>query len=157
VLGVTPPFSAAELRAAYRRLITRWHPDRFPAGAPEHGRAAEQAKRINVAYDSLCRALEAGEVPPPRPRARWTGGQSHRAYPAGFPDPSVAEVPVTSSSIVSVGYDEARRVLYIKFRGDRVHRYLGVPRHVYDGLLAAPSHGKYAHRHVYPSYPYEQC
>ena len=51
---------------------------------------------------------------------------------------------VDSSSIASVGYDAAGRVLEIEFResGD-VYRYFDVPEEEYAALLAADSRGTY--------------
>lgn len=51
--------------------------------------------------------------------------------------------PVTSSSIVSVGYDDAEQVMEIEFRTGKVYQYPMVPREKYDALMAAPSVGKY--------------
>jgi len=51
---------------------------------------------------------------------------------------------VTSSMILSVGYDNASGVLEIEFRrGPRVYRYFDVPEFLYRGLMAAPSKGKF--------------
>ena len=50
-LGLQTGDSAAEVKAAYRRLISQWHPDRF-VNAPtnEQDRARERAQEINAAY-----------------------------------------------------------------------------------------------------------
>ncbi len=54
VLGVTPDTSAAEVKRAYRKLISENHPDKLAAkGLPEGMRelAEERAREINAAYD----------------------------------------------------------------------------------------------------------
>jgi hypothetical protein len=51
--------------------------------------------------------------------------------------------PVTSSSIASVGYDDAEQVMEIEFRTGKVYQYPMIPREKYDALMAAPSVGKY--------------
>ncbi|MCD4686147.1 MAG: KTSC domain-containing protein [Anaerolineae bacterium] len=56
--------------------------------------------------------------------------------------------PVTSSNLVSVGYDTATRTLEIEFDGGRVYQYYGVPENVYLGLMSAGSHGRYFHYHI---------
>ena len=48
-LGVSPSCTQDELRAAYRDLARRWHPDRFMAG-PEREWANEHMTEINAAY-----------------------------------------------------------------------------------------------------------
>jgi KTSC domain len=50
---------------------------------------------------------------------------------------------VTSSVLVSVGYDEATSTLEAAFVEGGVYQYFEVPREVYEGLMAAASHGAY--------------
>ena len=54
LLGLTPPVSLEDLRAAYRREMKQWHPDIF-AGASEQERkiAEERTKAIIAAYEVL--------------------------------------------------------------------------------------------------------
>lgn len=54
--------------------------------------------------------------------------------------------PVTSSAIASVAYDDG--ALEVKFTSGQVHRFEGVPRHVFQGLLSAKSKGSYFHQHI---------
>jgi hypothetical protein len=64
ILGVEAKAAPETIRRAYLELVQIWHPDRFP-NDPALQQAAEVAtKRINEAYESLCR--------PKRPRARTT-------------------------------------------------------------------------------------
>lgn len=53
-LGVTPDASAAEVKRAYRKLISQNHPDKLAArGLPESMRAVaeERSRELNSAYD----------------------------------------------------------------------------------------------------------
>ena len=55
-LGVTPASSAAEIKRAYRKLISQNHPDKLAArGLPESMRAVaeERSREINSAYDLI--------------------------------------------------------------------------------------------------------
>lgn len=55
-LGVTPAASAAEVKRAYRKLISQNHPDKLAArGLPESMRAVaeERSREINSAYDVI--------------------------------------------------------------------------------------------------------
>jgi hypothetical protein len=61
---------------------------------------------------------------------------------------------VSSSNLVSVGYDQESRVLEIEFTGGSVYRYSGVPESVYRGLMGAASKGSYHHIHIKGRYPY---
>lgn len=51
VLGVQPGVSQEQLRAAYRELVRRLHPDRNPGFVAE---ATERLAAINAAYEQLC-------------------------------------------------------------------------------------------------------
>ncbi|WP_435065792.1 KTSC domain-containing protein [Halobaculum sp. EA56] len=64
--------------------------------------------------------------------------------------------PVSSSNLKSVGYDQSSNTLEIEFHGGRVYQYYNVPKRVYQGLMAASSHGKYHHRRIKDSYRYSR-
>jgi hypothetical protein len=63
---------------------------------------------------------------------------------------------VESSMIYAVGYDEESRTLEVVFNSGGVYRYLGVPKNVYEGLLAADSKGSYMQANVIDVYPFER-
>lgn len=62
-------------------------------------------------------------------------------------------VPVSSSNLVSVGYDPDSRILEIEFRQGAVYQYSNVPASVHSGLMNAASHGTYFHDHIRDRYP----
>src|SRR5580658_9800768 len=101
ILGVQKTDSADAIRAAYRKLAKKHHPDLNP-GKSE---ALERFKEISVAYDLLSDAEKRGrydrgeidatgnEVPPQRPFYRDfadTGGQQRYRGQTGF-DPENLE------------------------------------------------------------------
>lgn len=57
-------------------------------------------------------------------------------------------IPVSSSNLASVGYDENSRTLYVSFRNGRLYKYSGVSLQVYNGLMAASSKGQYFDRYI---------
>lgn len=61
-------------------------------------------------------------------------------------------LPVNSSNILSIGYDEDSQILEIEFKTGRVYRYSNVPPHVYAGLMKSESHGKYFLKHIANNY-----
>ena len=61
---------------------------------------------------------------------------------------SLDKVPVKSSNVAQVAYSDDFARLFVEFKGGRVYCYSKVPRGVYEGLLAAPSKGKYVYRIV---------
>ncbi|HVK67060.1 MAG TPA: KTSC domain-containing protein, partial [Polyangium sp.] len=54
--------------------------------------------------------------------------------PEDFPP----RVPVTSTSLRSVGYNPEAHELDLEFKDGRLYRYSGVPAEVHDELLHAP-------------------
>jgi hypothetical protein len=64
--------------------------------------------------------------------------------------------PVKSSNLRSVGYDAATKTLEIEFNNGRVYHYSNVPPHIYEGLMAAASHGTYFQEHIKDVYSYQE-
>lgn len=52
ILEVSPNASKEEIRTAYRNLVKKYHPDRYPEG-PQRDFATEKIKKINAAYDMI--------------------------------------------------------------------------------------------------------
>ncbi|QDD87437.1 KTSC domain-containing protein [Bacillus cereus] len=57
-------------------------------------------------------------------------------------------VPVSSSNLASVGYDDSSKTLYVSFQNGRLYKYYAVPNSIYQGLMSATSHGQYFDRYV---------
>ncbi len=55
---------------------------------------------------------------------------------------------VSSSNIVSIGYDANDMILEVEFKSGAVYQYYDVPQHIYDGLMTASSHGSYLDAYV---------
>ena len=75
VLGVARNASDDEIRAAYRTLVGRYHPDKH-AGNPLEGLAAEKVAEINRAYEILSdarrrAAYDRGSSPVARSTEEW--------------------------------------------------------------------------------------
>ncbi|EGQ9502548.1 KTSC domain-containing protein [Vibrio parahaemolyticus] len=60
-------------------------------------------------------------------------------------------VPVSSSNLVSVGYDIDTMTLEVEFNSG-IYQYYDVPEYVYDELMGAPSLGSYLHHNIKSSY-----
>ena len=52
-------------------------------------------------------------------------------------------VPVSSSNLVSVGFDAEKKILEIEFINGSIFQYYDVPEKIYTGILSATSHGRY--------------
>lgn len=64
-------------------------------------------------------------------------------------------IPVESSNLVAVGYDNSSRTLVIRFHSG-TYEYSNVPNSVYQGLMSAYSKGEYHHRYIKNVYPYRK-
>jgi hypothetical protein len=70
--------------------------------------------------------------------------------------------PVKSSSIVSVGYDEERRILEVEIprregeKDRRVYQYLNVSPKVYRAFMDAKSKGRYYDERIKNRYKYRE-
>jgi len=72
------------------------------------------------------------------------------------PAKGITMIPVESSMVDSVGYDEERRLLQVMFTSGRVYCYENVPSEVFQGLLEAESKGQYMRAHIIDVYPYRR-
>ena len=61
-----------------------------------------------------------------------------------------------SSSIASVGYGRASKLLEIEFRSGAIYRYREVPERVYTALFAARSKGRFFATEIRGKFPYEK-
>jgi hypothetical protein len=57
-------------------------------------------------------------------------------------------VPVSSTTLASIGYDEQAATLEVEFMDGHVYQYFGVPLEVHTELMAAGSLGGYFNRNV---------
>lgn len=56
-LGLKPGASLEEVRGAYHRLVKLFHPDRRHGSAALLQKATEETKRLNVAYERVCKVF----------------------------------------------------------------------------------------------------
>jgi hypothetical protein len=62
-----------------------------------------------------------------------------------------------SDALYSVDYDRRSAALTVTFKDNRrTYAYDRVPKHLYDELLAAESHGIYFNLHIKPYFPHRE-
>jgi hypothetical protein len=61
---------------------------------------------------------------------------------------------VSSSNIVSVGYDAGSETLEVEFQKSGLYQYFNVPVFIYERLLAADSIGKFINAEIKNTYPF---
>lgn len=64
-------------------------------------------------------------------------------------------IPVTSTNLKAIGYDENTSTLRIEFHSG-TYEYLNVPIQVFESLLNSSSKGKYHHAYIKNSYSYRK-
>ena len=74
-----------------------------------------------------------------------------RSLPTPIP---VGLLPMPSSVLASVAYDQDRAVLQVEFRSGAVYHYFQVPHQSYAELWQSDSHGAYFNRHIRNFFPY---
>ena len=117
VLDLKPGSTLDALRAQYRKLVKRWHPDRFAKDPTGQAEATERLQRINTAYRNLLEAVGT------RPSVEATA-RNQVSPPTGRPL-SREEI---DRMIASIGkYSEYEDVEEVTNREGRWHAaYLGV-------------------------------
>src|SRR5580698_4536538 len=115
-LELSPGASANDIRGAYRKLIQKWHPDRFAAGSLMQTTAEDQTKELNEAYDWLYKKRHyrkfLGETNRPKPPPVARPVETADAPPdAGVkpPEPAVDPGPPPRRSLVRPFLARARR------------------------------------------------
>ena len=65
-------------------------------------------------------------------------------------------IPVQSSNVESIGYDEAAQTLRVRFHSGATYEYKNVGIMEFEQLKAAPSVGSYLNRNIKGNYPYQR-
>ncbi len=65
-------------------------------------------------------------------------------------------IPVQSSNIASIGYDENTSTLEIEFLNNSIYQYFDVPQHIYRGLIQADSKGQFLAQNIKGVYRYSK-
>ncbi len=80
------------------------------------------------------------------------GQQGGPASSSGQAGQGLQMVPVRSSQVASVGYDAAKKELYVSWQSGKTSIYSSVPATVHADLMRAPSVGKHLNQTVKPLY-----
>ena len=63
-------------------------------------------------------------------------------------------IPVVSTNLSRIRYDENSNTLEIEFQGGRVYQYFDVPVQIFEGLRSADSLGQYFNTNIKGYYRY---
>ena len=116
-LGLAPGATAAEVKLAWRQLVSKWHPDRNPSAA-----AGAKMQRLNQAYELLCAQTHHRGSPAPKaePQAARGPRQQRRPEPPPPPpqEPAAPNAPLrTVSRKIKLPLEEAAKGCVKALRG----------------------------------------
>ena len=63
---------------------------------------------------------------------------------------------VESTTLATIAYDAPQELLQLEFCGQAIYLYWGVPAIVHQGLLSAPSKGRYFNQAIRGRFPYQR-
>ncbi len=63
---------------------------------------------------------------------------------------------VSSSTVMSIGYDRQTETLEIEFGSGRVYQYYGVPDNLHNEIMQTPSKGQFFNTYIRDQYPYSR-
>jgi curved DNA-binding protein CbpA len=133
ILEVIPTASQETIHAAYRSLISRFHPDKMTALGPEFVAVAHaRTKEINHAYDIL------GDV---ARRARYNEELREEESPRLLPPADDQNVPAVNQDAAAAPGPAVRQSAAAAAPGPAVKRNAAVPRGAVKRGAAAPATG----------------
>ena len=59
-------------------------------------------------------------------------------------------------NVVAIGYDAPTQTLEVEFVKGPVYQYYGVPEHLYESIMSAPSKDRFLSAYIRDSYPYSR-
>jgi hypothetical protein len=86
---------------------------------------------------------------------RWAAIRISRTPTPKNESEAMERTPVTSSNVVSIGYDSQAETLEVEFKSG-VYQYYNVPQSIYDQMMVADSIGKFLNVYIKPVYPYSK-
>jgi hypothetical protein len=84
---------------------------------------------------------------------RWTSARPERHKVEEKEKDGMERQVVSSSAVLSVGYDEASQTLEVEFNNANTYQYYNVPTSVYEQMMTSGSIGKFVTVNIKPFYP----
>lgn len=113
--------------------MKNWHPDKFQESQEQKDDAEAKSKHIIEAYHFLVSIA-------PETKAL-----------------TLAEYTLTTTTVGIADFEYKAETLQIKFLDGSSYEYFGVPKALYVKFVNAPAPGRFARRHIYPSFHYRSA
>jgi len=65
-------------------------------------------------------------------------------------------VPVSSTNLISLGYDAGAETLEVEFSSGSVYQYYNVGQAIFDQMMEAPSKGQFLNVYIKNFYPFSR-
>ena len=62
----------------------------------------------------------------------------------------------SSSTVRAIGYDPQTQTLEVEFLSGWVYQYYGVPDHMHNQMMEAPSKGRFLNMYIRDHYPFSR-
>ncbi len=108
-----------------------------------------QKERIPEDYDRLAASWRAQNP-------RWNVIRPERSKLPNEEIEKMEREMVSSSTILSVGYEASIETLEVEFKSGGVYQYYNVPTSIYEEFMQSDSKGKFHHAYIRNSYPYSR-
>jgi DnaJ-class molecular chaperone len=151
ILGVSRHSTQGEIKKAYRRLIKKWHPDKFHHQPDKLSKAVEFSKLINEAFELLKNYIPPGTIAPTK-KQHFEDSKSASKRTG---KPVFHRVKVNSTKIWSIGYDALTKIMEVEFYEDGIVHYYDVPEAVYNAFRYADPVDDYLHANISWKYRWE--
>lgn len=68
----------------------------------------------------------------------------------------IPHIPVSSSSVKTIGYDEKTQTLHVDFHKSGMYIYHNVPPETYDSFMKSESKGQFLHQNIKGQHQHEK-
>jgi hypothetical protein len=108
-----------------------------------------QTNRILESYDRVAASWRSQNP-------RWVAQRVARTLLSAAEIEEMEREMISSSTVVSIGYDSQTETLEIEFRNGGIYQYYNVPQTIYQQLMESGSKGQFHHAYIRNAYPYSR-
>jgi uncharacterized protein len=105
--------------------------------------------RIHESYDRLVASWRSQNP-------RWTEARIFRENLGAEEIAQMEREPVSSSTILSIGYESGSQTLEVEFKHGGIYQYYNVPETVYQQFMESTSKGQFHHTYIRNAFPFSR-
>jgi hypothetical protein len=108
-----------------------------------------EMERIHESYDRLVASWRSQNP-------RWTEARIFRENLGAEEIAQMEREPVSSSTILSIGYESGSQTLEVEFKHGGIYQYYNVPETVYQQFMESTSKGQFHHTYIRNAFPFSR-